>query len=166
MLGDWCGHGGTLGRICWLSSLFLARVGMAERRNIDRAITAGARRPRERLIPNPKLRFLDQCREVLRTEEAYVDWIRRFIVWAKDHPPADGQPHLTPALSPPSEGAEREKKWRHPKEIMEVPGGRARLRMASPRSGKAALIGATRPQDAPSSRSCSNPTLPKVHGRL
>src|SRR5436190_23527336 len=51
-------------------------------------------RPLGRLIPNPKLRFLDQCREVLRfkqmalrTEEAYVDWIRRFIVWSgKRHP--------------------------------------------------------------------------------
>jgi hypothetical protein len=39
----------------------------------------------DRLIHNPKLRFLDQCREVLRfrqlayrTEESYVDWIRRF----------------------------------------------------------------------------------------
>jgi hypothetical protein len=75
-------------------------------------------RPVARFIPNPKLRFLDQCREVLRfkqmarrTEESYVDWIRRFIVWAKDHP------HLPPALSAPSEGAEREKKWRHPKEM-------------------------------------------------
>lgn len=51
-------------------------------------------RPLERYIPNPKLRFLDQCREVirfrqlsLRTEEAYVDWIRRFIVWnGRRHP--------------------------------------------------------------------------------
>ena len=51
-------------------------------------------KPVARLIPNPKLRFLDQCREVLRfkqmarrTEEAYVDWIRRFIVWSgKRHP--------------------------------------------------------------------------------
>ena len=55
-------------------------------------------RPVARLVPNPKLRFLDQCREVLRfkqmsprTEKAYVDWIRRFIVWAKDHS------HLTPS---------------------------------------------------------------------
>jgi hypothetical protein len=51
-------------------------------------------RPLGRFIPNPKLRFLDQCREVLRfkqmalrTEESYVDWIRRFIVWSgKRHP--------------------------------------------------------------------------------
>ena len=51
-------------------------------------------KPLGRFIPNPKLRFLDQCREVLRfkqmsgrTEESYVDWIRRFIVWSgKRHP--------------------------------------------------------------------------------
>ncbi len=50
--------------------------------------------PRERLVPNPKLRFLDQCREVCRfrhfsprTEEAYVHWIRQFILWhGKRHP--------------------------------------------------------------------------------
>ena len=39
-------------------------------------------RPVARFLPNPKLRLLDQCREVLRfkqmsprTEEAYVHWI-------------------------------------------------------------------------------------------
>src|ERR1044071_397428 len=50
--------------------------------------------PIERFVPNPKLRFLDQCREVMRfkrfshrTEEAYVHWIRRFILWSgKRHP--------------------------------------------------------------------------------
>ena len=70
------------------------------------------------LIPNSKARLLDQVREVLRfhhyslrTEEAYVQWIRRFLEFCRDHP------HLTPALSPPSEGAEREKKWRHPREM-------------------------------------------------
>lgn len=53
-------------------------------------------RPVSRLIPNPKLRFLDQCREVLRfkqmaihTEEAYVDWIRRFILWSGKRHPVD-----------------------------------------------------------------------------
>ena len=42
-----------------------------------------------RLLPAPKLRFLDRWREVLRskqmaarTEQSYVDWIRRFIVWS------------------------------------------------------------------------------------
>ena len=51
-------------------------------------------KPLGRFVPNPKLRFLDQCREVCRfkqmsgrTEESYVDWIRRFIVWSgKRHP--------------------------------------------------------------------------------
>jgi hypothetical protein len=39
-----------------------------------------------RIIPNPKLRLLDQLREVLRlkhysirTERSYSDWVRRFI---------------------------------------------------------------------------------------
>jgi hypothetical protein len=46
--------------------------------------------PLERLVPNPKLKFLEQCREVmrchrlaLRTEEAYLQWIKRFIVFHK-----------------------------------------------------------------------------------
>jgi len=49
---------------------------------------------KSRFLPNPKLKFLDQCREVMRfkhfshrTEEAYLNWIRRFIVWSgKRHP--------------------------------------------------------------------------------
>lgn len=56
--------------------------------------TNAARRPRELLVPNPKLRLREQLREVMRfhhysprTEEAYWDWIRRFILFhAKRHP--------------------------------------------------------------------------------
>jgi integrase len=40
----------------------------------------------EAVVPNPKLRLLDQVREVLRlrhysirTEQSYCDWIRRYI---------------------------------------------------------------------------------------
>ena len=47
---------------------------------------AGAAKGRELVIPNPELKLLDQVREVLRvkhyairTEQAYCDWIRRFI---------------------------------------------------------------------------------------
>jgi hypothetical protein len=47
--------------------------------------------PLERLVPNPKLKFLEQCREVmrfhrlaLRTEEAYLQWIKRFIVFHRE----------------------------------------------------------------------------------
>ena len=51
-------------------------------------------RPPERLIPNPKLKFMEQCREVmrfkrlaLRTETAYLEWIKRFIFHhGKRHP--------------------------------------------------------------------------------
>lgn len=46
-----------------------------------------AAKVREVIIPNPKARLLDQVREVIRvkhysirTEEAYVQWIRRFIL--------------------------------------------------------------------------------------
>lgn len=51
-------------------------------------------RPPDRLVPNPKLKFLDQCREAMRfkhfsprTEEAYLHWIRRYILFhGKRHP--------------------------------------------------------------------------------
>ena len=43
-----------------------------------------------RIIPNPKLKLLDQCREImrlkhysLRTERCYCDWIRRYIHFHK-----------------------------------------------------------------------------------
>ncbi len=46
------------------------------------------------LIPNPKARLFDQVREVLRfhhyalrTEQAYVHWIRRFLVFHRDRAP-------------------------------------------------------------------------------
>ena len=44
--------------------------------------------PVERFIPNPKLKFMEQCREVmrfrrlaLRSEQAYLEWIKRFMVF-------------------------------------------------------------------------------------
>lgn len=44
------------------------------------------REPLESLVPNPKLKLLDQCREVMRfkhwsrrTETSYVGWIERFV---------------------------------------------------------------------------------------
>ena len=51
-------------------------------------------RPPERFIPNPKLKFLEQCREVMRfkqlagrTEETYLQWIKRFILFHRRHGP-------------------------------------------------------------------------------
>jgi integrase len=48
-------------------------------------------RPLERLVPNPKLKFMEQCREAmrfhrlaLRTEEAYLQWIKRFLVFHRE----------------------------------------------------------------------------------
>ena len=50
--------------------------------------------PLERFIPNPKLKFMEQCREVMRfrrlayrSEQAYLEWIKRFILFqGKRHP--------------------------------------------------------------------------------
>lgn len=71
------------------------------------AFAEGFRRPPERLIPNPRLKFLEQCREVMRfkrlsprTEEAYVQWVRRFILWSgKRHPKDMGAVEVNQFLS-------------------------------------------------------------------
>ena len=68
------------------------------------------RRSRRRLDgfrPNPNAKLLDQCREVLRfhhlayrTEQTYVDWIRRFIVFhGKRHPRGMGATEINAFLS-------------------------------------------------------------------
>jgi integron integrase len=61
----------------------------------------------DRLVPNPKLRFMEQCREVmrfkrlaLRTEQAYLDWIKRFIFFhAKRHPKDMGEVEIQAFLT-------------------------------------------------------------------
>lgn len=81
---------------------------------------------REKLVPNPKARLREQFHEVcrfkhlaLRSEEAYWGWVVRLLRFHRDRNLASAivNPHLTPALSPPSEGAEREKGWVHPKDL-------------------------------------------------
>jgi len=51
-------------------------------------------RPQGRILANPKLKFMDQCREVMRfkqlarrSEETYIQWIRRYILFhrTKNH---------------------------------------------------------------------------------
>jgi len=71
---------------------------------------------RPKLTPNPKLPLRGQLGEVMRflhysqrTEATYWQWIVRYLRFHREHP------HLTPALSAPSEGGEREKQWRHPR---------------------------------------------------
>src|SRR5208282_6930565 len=64
-------------------------------------------RPLERLTPNPKLKFMEQCREVmrfhrlaLRTEEAYLQWIKRFVFFhGKRHPKEMGEPEVQAFLT-------------------------------------------------------------------
>ena len=64
--------------------------GQVER--VEKAIESlkGQRRGFEAVVPNPKLRLMDQMREVLRlrhysirTETSYCDWVRRYIRFHK-----------------------------------------------------------------------------------
>jgi integron integrase len=75
------------------------------------------RRPPEQFIPNPKLKFIDQCQEVMRfrqlagrTIETYLHWIERFIrfhrqpgtqpgKWIWRHPRDMGQPEVRAFLT-------------------------------------------------------------------
>jgi integron integrase len=64
-------------------------------------------RPRETLVPNPKLRLRDQVHEVmrfkqfsLRTEETYWNWIRQFIFFHnKRHPREMGKAEIEAFLT-------------------------------------------------------------------
>ena len=77
----------------------------------------------EHFVPNPKLRLREQLREVarfkhlsLRTEQTYWEWVKRFLQFHRK------DPHLAPSLSHPmgeGQGAEREKGWRHPRDLAE-----------------------------------------------
>ena len=84
--------------------------------NIKPTKTTG--RPRGLFRPDPKAKLREQLPEVcrfkqfsLRTETAYWNWIQQYLRFHRD------RPHLTPTLSPPAAGAEREKCWRHPREM-------------------------------------------------
>ena len=70
------------------------------------------RRSCDRFLPNPKLKFLEQCREVmrfkqlaLRSEETYLQWIKRFILF-----------HRKAATAAPLQ----KWIWRHPKDMGEA----------------------------------------------
>jgi site-specific recombinase XerD len=72
--------------------------------HIEKGITS---RPRERFIPNPKLKLLDQVSEVMRfkhysirTETCYRDWIKRYILFhGKRHPREMGPEEISRFLS-------------------------------------------------------------------
>ena len=82
----------------------------------------------ERLVPNPKLKFLEQCREVMRfkqlarrTEETYLQWIRRFILFHRRAAPGGAHglsrhSQATAEVTRPAAGWI----WRHPKDMGEV----------------------------------------------
>ena len=69
-------------------------------------------RPLGRLVPNPKLKLAEQCREVMRfrhlarrTEETYLDWIERYVRFCREaagrwvHPRECGARELRQFLS-------------------------------------------------------------------
>jgi integron integrase len=83
-------------------------------------------RRKEGFLPNPKLKFLDQCREVMRfrhlsrrTEETYLQWIRRFILFHRKKAPirqaGDGKSGAQGVTHPITGWI-----WRHPKDMGEV----------------------------------------------
>src|SRR5258705_13960934 len=64
------------------------------------------------LLPNPKAKLFDQVREVmrfhhysLRTEKAYLQWIKRFLVFHRKPTPG------------PSQDGNAMRGWRHPREM-------------------------------------------------
>jgi integron integrase len=68
----------------------------------------------DRFVPNPKLKFMEQCREVMRfkrlarrTEETYLQWIRRFILFHRKRM-AGGM------------GQAAKWVWRHPRDMGEA----------------------------------------------
>jgi len=74
-------------------------------------------------VPNPKLKLQQQVHEVMRffhysprTEETYWHWIRRFMVWAKEHS-RESTPHPGPLPGRGGEGRQVEKRWVHPREL-------------------------------------------------
>ena len=71
------------------------------------ALNQSPKSPLERFVPNPKLKFMEQCREVmrfrrlaLRSEQAYLEWIKRFILFhQKRHPKDMGEPEVRAFLT-------------------------------------------------------------------
>jgi hypothetical protein len=61
----------------------------------------------EGFVPNPKLKFMEQCREVMRyrrlaerSEQAYLDWIKRYIFFHdKRHPKDMGETEVQAFLT-------------------------------------------------------------------
>ena len=69
--------------------------------------------PLEGFVPNPKLKFMEQCREVmrfrrlaLRSEQAYLDWIKRFMGFHREKDESG-------KWQAENDG------WRHPKDLGE-----------------------------------------------
>lgn len=107
----------------------------AEVRNIAaRGILAAGHHSRpveSKFIPNPKLKFMEQCREVMRfkqlarrTEETYLQWIKRFILFHRRKATPHQKHLIRPAATFSPSDAEKENQrgegewiWRHPQDM-------------------------------------------------
>ena len=79
------------------------------------------RRPKEKLVPNPKAKLREQLHEVMRfyhyserTEETYWQWIVRFLKFHRGETAPSPHPGSLPSLGGSGEG---ETRWRHPREM-------------------------------------------------
>jgi integron integrase len=111
----------------WMANRRRAGLGTKARGPVS-STSPVSHRPREVFLPNPKLKFLEQCREVmrfkhlsLRTEETYLQWIRRFILFhrrradsAREYQPSSERYGTTGA------GPAGGWIWRHPREMGEA----------------------------------------------
>ena len=77
-------------------------------------------RPKGRFLPNPRLKLLEQCREVMRfkqfsrrTEETYLQWIRRFILFHR-------KKELIRSAAVTDAPLQTRWIWRHPQDMGEV----------------------------------------------
>src|SRR5262245_56325061 len=112
-------------------------VSMSNFEKASRAETAFSRAPgylrplvkqgktRPLFTPNPSARLMDQVREVLRfhhyalrTEEAYVQWIKRFLIFWRDdahRATLQGDAHRATLQGDAHRATLQETKWRHPR---------------------------------------------------
>lgn len=96
---------------------------------VEKAKPTVESRRADRFLPNPKLKLMEQCREVmrykqlaLRTEESYLQWIKRFLIFHRNlnrvSPRMDSEfrDGTSSGLRPPSPQS-GEGRWRHPRDM-------------------------------------------------
>ena len=110
-------NGPTIFSLAWDNSPCFIRIQVNLGLNAMGYMHPHPNHPKEGVLPNPKLKFLDQCLEVMRfkqlsgrTVETYLQWIRRYILFHRSAK-AGGARGVT---RPTAEWV-----WRHPKDMGE-----------------------------------------------